>query len=133
MASEPFERLDYVYMPSRDVAADAAWFTDVLGGRLIFAVEGMGTRSAAIALAADGPRIVLTDHLEDDRPILIFRVPDLRAATDELRTRGWERGRSLEIPQGPVQSFVAPGGQRIALYEVTRPGVIESFEGRRDF
>ena len=29
-----FESLDYVYMPSRDVGADLAYFTDVLGGRL---------------------------------------------------------------------------------------------------
>jgi hypothetical protein len=32
-----------------------------------------------------------------------------------------------------VQSFTAPGGQRVAIYELTRPGVIETFAGRRDF
>jgi hypothetical protein len=26
-----------------------------------------------------------------------------------------------------------PGGQRLAVYELTRPGVEASFEGRRDF
>lgn len=46
----PFERLDFVYMPSRDVAADARYFTDTLGGRLIFAVEATQTRVAMIAL-----------------------------------------------------------------------------------
>jgi hypothetical protein len=46
---------------------------------------------------------------------------------------GWPRGHDLEIPQGPVRSFEAPGGQRLAIYELTRPGVIESFAGRRDF
>jgi hypothetical protein len=30
-------------------------------------------------------------------------------------------------------TYVGPGGQRIAIYELARPGVIESFEGRRDF
>jgi hypothetical protein len=44
----PFQRLDFVYTPSRDVAADLEYFTEVLGGRVVFAVEAMGTRVAAI-------------------------------------------------------------------------------------
>ena len=39
-----FESLDFVYHPSRDVKRDVASFTDLLGGRLRFAVEGMGTQ-----------------------------------------------------------------------------------------
>ncbi|MEA2632748.1 MAG: hypothetical protein QOE66_2967 [Chloroflexota bacterium] len=129
-----FEALDYVYMPSRDVAADAAYFTEVLGGRLVFAIEGMGTRVAMVELTDDPPRILLADHLEGDRPILVYRVADLEEATTELEGRGWSRGHTLEIPQGPVVSFVAPGGQRLAIYQLSRPGVVESsFVGRRDF
>ena len=129
-----FEGLDYVYMPSRDVAADAAYFTDILGGRLVFAIEGMGTRVAMVELTDAPPRILLADHLEGDRPILVYRVADLDAATAELEGRGWARGHTLEIPQGPVSSFIAPGGQRLAIYELSRPGVVESsFTGRRDF
>jgi hypothetical protein len=30
-------------------------------------------------------------------------------------------------------SFSTPGGQRIAIYERSRPGVEEHFLGRRDF
>ena len=128
-----FEQLDYVYMPSRDVAADAAYFTDVLGGRLVFAIEGMGTRVAMIELTEDPPRILLAGHLEGDRPVLVYRVDDLRAATAELEERGWVRGHSLEIPQGPVCSFSAVGGQRLSIYQLTRPGVEASFAGRHDF
>ena len=40
----PFEQLDFLYMPSRDVAADANYWTEVLGGSLIFAVDGHGHR-----------------------------------------------------------------------------------------
>ena len=47
--------------------------------------------------------------------------------------RGWSGDHALEIPQGPVRSFVAPGGQRLGIYERTRPEVEASFEGRRDF
>jgi hypothetical protein len=128
-----FERLDYVYMPSPDVAADVAYFTDVLGGRLVFAVEAMGTRVAMIELTAEPPRILLAGHLEGDRPILVYRVDDLDAAARDLESRGWAEGHGLEIPQGPVKSFVAPGGQRLAIYELTRPGVEAGFAGRRDF
>jgi len=128
-----FEGLDYVYMPSQDVAADMAYFTDVLGGRLVFAIEAMGTRVAMIALTEEPPRILLTDHLEGDVPILVYRVTSLEDAVVDLESRGWMRGKTLEIPQGPVSSFEAPGGQRLALYELTRPGVAEGFEGRRDF
>jgi hypothetical protein len=128
-----FEQLDYVYMPSRDVAADVAYFTDVLGASLIFAIDGMGTRVAMVALTEAPPRILLAGHLEGDVPVLLYRVADLDTATAELRARGWTDGHALEIPQGPVRSFVAPGGQRIGIYQRTRPEVEASFEGRRDF
>lgn len=120
-------------MPSRDVAGDLRYFVDVLGGRPVFAIEGMGTRVAMVALTDDPPQLLLADHLEGERPVLVYRVPDLEAATGELERRGWQPGHGLEIPQGPVRSFTAPGGHRLALYQLTRPGVIESFAGRRDF
>lgn len=128
-----FERLDFLYTPSRDVAADVAYFVDTLGGRLIFAIEDGGTRVAMIELSAEPPRILLTDHLEGERPILVYRVADLGAALAELESRGWTPERSLEIPHGPCSSFRTPGGHRIALYQLIRPDVVRHFEGRRDF
>ena len=128
-----FERLDYLYMPSRDVAADVAWFRDALGARVIFAIDAMGTRVAMIELSGEPPRIILADHVEGDVPILVYRVPSLADSMAELESRGWDRGHTLEIPQGPVCSFTGPGGHRVAIYELTRPGVEASFEGRFDF
>jgi hypothetical protein len=128
-----FDHLDYVYMPSRDVAADVAWFTDILGGRLVFAIDAMGTRVAMIELTEGPPKLILAGHLEGERPILVYRVDDLDVTIAELESRGWVRGHRLEIPQGPVCSFSAPGGQRLAVYELSRPGVEASFAGRRDF
>ena len=128
-----FEDLDFLYMPSDDVAADLAYFSTVLGGRLIFAIEDTGVRVAMVELAAGPPRVLLTDHLEGDRPILVYRVADLEATLVDLRSRGWTGERSLEIPHGPCHSFRTPGGQRLALYQLTRPGVAGHFEGRRDF
>jgi hypothetical protein len=128
-----FERLDYLYMPSRDVPTDLAWFRDVLGGRVVFAIEAMGTKVAMIELGEEPPRLILADHVEGDVPILVYRVPDLADAMAELVSRGWTPGLTLEIPQGPVCSFSGPGGHRIAIYELSRPGVEASFEGRFDF
>ena len=129
----PFERLDFVYMPSRDPVADVAYFTEVLGGRLVFAIEGMGARVAMVNLTAGPPSILLASHLSGQRPILVYRVEDLDATLQRLENRGWKRVRVLELPMGPACSFRGPGGQRIAAYELKRPGVLKTFEGRRDF
>lgn len=128
-----FQNLDYLYTPSSDVAADARYFAEVLGGRIAFAVEGMGARVAMIELTDGPPHVLLTDHLEGDRPIYIYRVEDLRSAAASLKKRGLGGERRLEIPMGPCSSFTTPSGHRIALYEASRPGVLEHFLGRRDF
>jgi hypothetical protein len=128
-----FQQLDYLYMPSTDVAADARYFTDVLGGRLGFAIEGMGARVALIELTSGPPHVLLADHLEGERPIFVYRVDNLKTATADLKRRGVKKPQSLEIPMGPCTSFVSPRGHRIALYELARPGVLEHFMGRKDF
>jgi hypothetical protein len=127
-----FEQLDYVYTPSRDVAADVAYFTEILGARRLFAIDDGGVRVAMLELG-EGPRVLLTDHLDGDAPILVYRVADLGQVGAALSVRGWAGGRTLEIPQGPCVSFITPGGQRIAIYERSRPSVEEHFMGRCDF
>ena len=126
-------QLDYLYTPSTDVAADSRFFTDVLGGKLAFAVEGMGARVAMVEMTDGPPHVLLTDHLEGERAIYIYRVDNLRKTAAELKKRGLKDERRLEIPMGPCSSFVLPSGHRIALYEASRPGVLEHFVGRRDF
>jgi hypothetical protein len=125
--------LDFLYVPSADVAADAGYWVNVLGANLVFAVDGMGARVAMLELGSSGPRILLTDHLEDKRTVLIYRVKDLDRTMKELQAKGWKRGRSLEIPHGPCVSFATPGGQRVAIYELARPEAANSFVGRIDF
>jgi hypothetical protein len=129
----PFQQLDFVYMPSRDVAADLVYFTQVLGCRLVFAIEAMGTRVAAVELTQGPPLLLLADHVEGEQPILVYRVADLDTALAELQARGWQRQQTLEIPHGPCCSFRSPGRHRIALYQMTRPEVATHFDGRRDF
>lgn len=129
----PFEQLDYLYIPSIDVAADATYFTEVLGGRLMFTIADGETRVAMVKLTDDPPALLFTDHLEGDRTIFIFRVENLRRALTRLSKRGWTREDTLEIPQGPCCSFVSPHGQRVAIYERKRPDVESHFIGRFDF
>jgi hypothetical protein len=132
-APPPFLSLDFVYTPSRDVPADLEYFTNILGGRVVFAIDSDGKNVAAIELTTGPPLVVLAGHLGGERPILVYRVDDLRVTAAELKRRGWEAERTLEIPHGPCRSFRTPGGQRVAIYELTRPEVAEHFSGRVDF
>ena len=109
------------------------FFADVLGAQVGFAIEGMGARVAMVVLANGPPHLLLADHLDGDRPILVYRVRDLGKAAAELRRRGLKKQHEVELPMGPASSFVTKGGHRIALYELARPGVLEHFMGRQDF
>jgi catechol 2,3-dioxygenase-like lactoylglutathione lyase family enzyme len=127
------ESLDVLYLPTSDAAADVAFYRDVLGGRVVFAIEAMGTRVAEVAISPEGPRLVLADHLEPGEPVLLHRVSDLREALEELEARGLRLERRVELPLGPCATFRSPGGQRLGLYERTRPEVDRRFAGRADF
>jgi len=133
VSATPLGPLDYVYAPSSDVAADAHWFVEQLGAELVFAIDSSGTRVAMVRLGTEAPPILLTDHLPDDRPVFIYRVRDLAAATADLAGRGWTPERTVELPPGACTTFIAPGGLRLAIYERSRPGVVDSFGGQRDF
>jgi hypothetical protein len=125
-------RLDYLYTQSDDVEADLRFLVDVLGGEQVFAIEDGGTKVAMVSFGAS-PAILLTNHLEGDRPIHVHAVDDLAATMLELEAGGLRRERSVELPPGPAITFRTPGGLRFALYEPSRPFVVESFRGRRDF
>jgi len=128
----PLGTLDFLYMPSRDVARDLGYYTQ-LGGEVVFAIEAFGTRVAEVSLGEGGPRLLLADHLEGEAPVLVFRVADLDAALAELERRGIAADARFGIPHGPCATLRTPGGRRLAIYELTRPGVDASFAGRRDF
>lgn len=128
-----FASLDFLYIPSQDVAADAAYFTEVLGGTLVFAIQEWNTRVAMVEMSAGPPHLLFTDHVEGERPILIYRVEDLDTTLDRLQTTGWVKENVFEIPQGPCCSFRTPGGHRVAVYQLIRPEVAAHFNGRVDF
>jgi len=76
-------QLDFVYQPSRDVAADVEYYTGALGAEFVFAVERFGTRVAMVRLTSDAPELLLAEHLEGAaRPRAL-----LRAATHHAGSR----------------------------------------------
>ena len=86
---------------------------------MVFAIEAMGARVAEVRLTPDGPRLLLADHIQGDAPTLVHRVASLRKAIDELTRRGSLPEAEFGIPHGPCATFTTPGGQRLALYELT--------------
>lgn len=128
-----FEQLDFVYLPSRDVAADVKHFVDGLGGELVFAIEAFDTRVAMVRLSPTGPATLLAEHLAGDRPVLVYRVADLDQAVAALAQRDVAVAARFEIPHGPGIELACPGPQRVALYEITRPAAAERLAGRRDY
>jgi hypothetical protein len=99
-------RLDYLYTPSDDVAADLRYFVDVLGATLGFAIEDAGIRVAMVELGGP-PAILLTDHLEGDRPIHLYAVDDVAVAVKDLAARGWKQERSVEPRRHPTRDLPA--------------------------
>jgi hypothetical protein len=128
-----FDQLEFVYLPSRDVAADVKHFTDGLGAELVFAIEAFGTRVAMMRLSPEPPAILLAGHLDGDQPVLVYRVADLDRAGAELAQRGVDVAARFEIPHGPGLELINPGPQRVALYQLTRPDTGQRLQGRRDF
>jgi catechol 2,3-dioxygenase-like lactoylglutathione lyase family enzyme len=115
-------------MPSSDVARDLAFYRDVLGAEVVFAIEAFGTRVGAVRWGDRGAQLLLAEHLEGEAPVLVHRVDDLDAALADVEVE--ER---FEIPHGPCAELRTPGGQRLALYQRTRPEADERFAGRYDF
>jgi len=126
-----FGSLDYIYVPTADVDAEAQRYTGTLGAELAWKVRGMGTTVACLRVAETGPEILLSGHLQGAGAILVYRVQDYAATVGQLRQRN-VTVHELEIPHGPCATFTMEGGQRYAVYQLTRPGAVHLFDGRID-
>jgi len=127
------ESLDYVYIPAPDFEQAVRFYTAGLGGELRWRIHDGTTCVGAVRMSSDGPLLLLANHLEPGRAILIYRVLNLEEVRRRLESEGWSAdGPAFEIPQGPCLVFRDPGGQRVAVYERARPVVERSFEGRFD-
>jgi hypothetical protein len=126
-----FGSLDFVYVPSVDVDAEARHHVDTVGAQLVWKVRGMGTTVACLRVGDSAPLILLSGHLSAGPPILVYRVENYAATVRQLRERGVVL-HELEIPHGPCATFTAEGGQRFAVYQLVRPEAVHLFDGRVD-
>jgi len=126
----PLGSLDFIDCPSADAATDLAHWS----GRAdaVFAVERFDTGVACVEPGA-APAVLFAEHLEGDRPILLYRVEDLASAVEELRAHEVEVGERFEFPYGEGAELRNPGPQRVAVYERSRPDRGDSLRCRRDF
>ena len=128
-----FLSLDYLYVPAGDIEIATRFYTEQLGGELVWKIHAFNTWVAAVRLSASGPMVLLAAHLQGNTPILIYRVEQLESSVARLRAQGWtpESG-PFEIPNGPCYTFRDPTGVRLAIYENQRPDVAKEFAGRID-
>src|SRR5580765_910779 len=128
-----FESLDYVYFAAPDIESSIAFYTGALGGELLWRIRDGETWVAAVRLTDSGPPVLLANHLEPGRGLLVFRVRSLEMARARLVARGWApAGEPFELPQGPCLVLEDPGRQRLAVYERVRPEMDRHFLGRYD-
>jgi len=128
-----FESLDFLYVPSPDIHSSVRYYTEVLGGELLWKIHAFGVWVAAIRLSKDEkPYILLADHIEKKDVMLIYRVTNLENAAAELGSRGWKEEKRIEIPPGPCITFRDPSGNAIVIYENVRPHVMQEFRGKID-
>ena len=133
MRLPPFESLDYLYLPAPEIERAISFYTEALGGELLWKIRDGRTWVAAVRLTEAGPPVLLANHLPPGDGLLVYRVRSLAETRTRLVDNGWSLdGEPFELPQGPCLVFRDPGHQRFAVYERVRPGVDDHFLGRFD-
>jgi hypothetical protein len=127
-----FLSLDYLYFAAPDIDEAVRFYTQSLGGTLIWRIRQASTTVAAVRLTESDPLVLLADHLAVGRGLAVYRVRSLPELREQLARHGWSaEGEPFELPQGPCLVFRDPGQQRLAAYERVRQ-VDAQFEGRFD-
>ena len=128
-----FKSLDFLYVPAPDIESSVQYYTQVLGGELLWKIHAYGVWVACIELShADKPHVLLADHIHKNDVMLIYQVENLDNAIKELKSKGWKEENRIEIPPGPCCTFRDPAGNALVIYENIRPDVLNEFRGRID-
>ena len=129
-----FKSLDFVYVPAPNIESSVQYYTEVLGGELLWKIHAYGVWVACIALSKEEakPFVLLADHIHKKDMMLIYQVEDLDVATEQLKSKGWKQENRIEIPPGPCCTFRDPAGNGLVIYENTRPHIMSEFRGRID-
>jgi hypothetical protein len=125
--------LDYLYFAAPEIDEAIRFYTQALGGTLVWRIRQASTTVAAVRLTGSDPLVLLADHLAVGQSLAVYRVRHLSGLRDQLSRQGWSaEGEPFELPQGPCIVIRDPGQQRLAAYERARPQVDEHFSGRFD-
>jgi|ERR671918_178372 hypothetical protein len=70
-----FKSLDFLYVPAPDIESSVQYYTQVLGGQLLWKIHAYGVWVACIELSkVDKPHILLADHIHKNDVMLIYQV-----------------------------------------------------------
>jgi catechol 2,3-dioxygenase-like lactoylglutathione lyase family enzyme len=126
-----FKSLDFLYVPAPDIESSVQFYTEVLGGKLLWKIHAYGAWVACIVLSsADKPYVLLADHIQKNDVMLIYQVVNLDSAIEQLKSKGWKEENRIEIPPGPCCTFRDPAGNGLVIYENTRPHIMDEFRGK---
>jgi predicted enzyme related to lactoylglutathione lyase len=130
-----FKSLDFLYVPAPDIESSVRYYTQVLGGELLWKIHAYGVWVACIALSEaedNKPYVLLADHIHKNDVMLVYQVEDLDNAINELKLKGWKEENRLEIPPGPCCTFRDPAGNALVIYENVRPDFMDEVRGKID-
>ena len=129
-----FKSLDFLYIPAPDIESSVQYYTQVLGGDLMWKIHAYGVWVACITLSkiAEKPYVLLADHISKNDIMLIYQVESLDDAVSQLKAKGWKQENRVEIPPGPCCTFRDPAGNALVIYENVRPDVMNQFKGKID-
>ena len=128
-----FKSLDFLYVPAPDIESSVQYYTEVLGGKLLWKIHAYGSWVACITLSrTDKPYLLLADHIQKNDVMLVYQVVNLDSAIEQLKSKGWKEENRIEIPPGPCCTFRDPAGNALVIYENTRPYVLNEFRGKID-
>jgi hypothetical protein len=128
-----FKSLDFLYIPAPDIEASVKYYTNVLGGELLWKIHAYGVWVACVAISnAQTPYVLLADHIGRNDVMLIYQVESLENSIKLLKSKGWKEENRIEIPPGPCCTFRDPAGNALVIYENIRPYVMQEFRGKID-
>lgn len=117
----PFGELVYLYVGTRDLAADLAFYNEAMGADLVWRFQAFDADVAAVRVGA-GPLVVLADHRPAPSVLPIWRVRSVDVCAEWLHATGWGAVTTrVGVPDGPCLVLRDRSGNELGLLQQDRP------------
>ncbi|MBI1270630.1 hypothetical protein GC174_09370 [bacterium] len=114
----PFKNLAYLYLGTDDYEATVEYYLDVLHAEKVWDFDRFGARVTAFKVSS-GPLLLISNHRKAPSCQPVFEVDDLSLTIRELKERGFkEQAGPFGTPNGEAYSFLDPGGNSFAIFQV---------------